>query len=183
MPEPPQIPSTARHYAEAIFQLAVEEGGFGRWGERLRHLGRLLEESQMGSTLVDPTLRVSQKLELCRAVLQRDRASDKEAGNLLLLLVSSRRQRLLPAIESAYQELVDRREGRTLAQVTTAVELEPEQQRQMEADLSKRLKLEVRFQTKVDPSLLGGAVVRVGDKVFDLSLRTRLSQLRQELAQ
>ncbi|MGH7691578.1 MAG: F0F1 ATP synthase subunit delta [Candidatus Dormibacteria bacterium] len=181
MPEVPRIPSTARHYAEALFQLAQEEGDFDPWTLRLERLRQLLEGSQLGATMADPSLRVAQKLEVCRAVLARDRALERVAGNLLLVLVNSRRQRLLPAIQAGYQQLVDRQEGRVLAQLTTAVPLSGAEQRRLAAQLSRRLKLEIRFESTVDKGLLGGAVVRVGDRVFDASLTTRLQQLRQEL--
>jgi len=181
VPEAPRVPSTARHYAAAVFQLAQEEGAFGPWLERLGRLRQLLEESDLGQALADPSLRIAQKLQLCRAVLERDRAIDRLAGNLLLVLVSSQRQRLLPAIEEGYHQLVDKREGRVLARLTTAVPVSRADQLQLAKQLSQRLNLEVRFEADVDPSLLGGAVVRLGDRVFDASLTARLQQLRQDL--
>ncbi|HVC39288.1 MAG TPA: F0F1 ATP synthase subunit delta [Candidatus Dormibacteraeota bacterium] len=181
MPEALRVPSTALHYAEAVFQLAEDEGGFEPWRQRLTHLRQLLEESDLGRTIADPSLRVAQKLELCRAVLERDPALDRPGGNLLLVLVSSRRQALLAAIEAGYLQLVDKREGRVLAQLTTAVPVSAVEQTRLAEQLSRRLHLDVRFEAKVDPSLLGGAVVRVGDRVFDASLTTRLQRLRQDL--
>ncbi|HVB14146.1 MAG TPA: F0F1 ATP synthase subunit delta [Candidatus Dormibacteraeota bacterium] len=181
MPDAPRVPSTARHYAEAVFQLAEEEGDFAPWLTRLGRLRQLLEESDLGKTIAEPTLRIAQKVELCRAVLAQDGAIDKFAGNLLLVLITSQRQRLLPAIEEGYHQLVDKREGRVLAQLTTAVSVSAADQKQLAERLSERLHLAVRFEAKVDPSLLGGAVVRLGDRVFDASLTTRLQQLRQDL--
>lgn len=181
MPEAPRVPSTARHYAQAIFELAQDDGGFGPWQKRLGNLRQLLEDSDLAKTLAEPSLRISQKIELCQAVLAHDKGLDKPAANLLLVLVSSQRQRLLPAIEEGYHQLVDKREGRVLAQLTTAVAVSATEQKQLAEQLSERLHLDVRFEAKVDPSLLGGAVVRVGDHVFDASLTTRLQQLRQDL--
>jgi len=181
VPEAPRVPSTARHYAQAVFELAQEEGHFAAWQKRLLSLRQLLEDSGLGKTLAEPSLRIAQKIELCRAVVAQDKGLDKQAGNLLLVLVSSQRQRLLPAIEEGYQQLVDKREGRVLAQLTTAVPVSAAEQKQLAEQLSERLHLDVRFEAKVDPSLLGGAVVRVGDRVFDASVTTRLQQLRQDL--
>jgi F-type H+-transporting ATPase subunit delta len=175
------VPSTARHYAQAVFELAEEEKDFSPWQHRLERVRQLLEDSELGAAVGSPELAIAQKLELCRAVLDRDKEIDKLAGNLLLVLVSSQRQRLLPAIEEGYRELVDRRQGRVLAQLTTAVPLSAADQAGLAEQLSKRLHLDFRFEAKVDPGLLGGAVVRVGDRVFDASLRTRLQQLRQDL--
>ncbi len=181
MPDPPRVPSTARHYAQAIFELAEEETDFSLWQQRLERVRQLLEATELDAALGSPELAIAQKLELCRALLERDRHLDKLAGNLLLVLVSSQRQRLLPAIQEGYRQLVDRRQGRVLAQLTTAVPLSAADQAGLAEKLSERLHLECRFEAKVDPSLLGGAVVRVGDRVFDASLRTRLQQLRQDL--
>jgi F-type H+-transporting ATPase subunit delta len=175
------VPSTARHYAQAVFDLAAQEKDFSAWMRRLDLLGELLEKGDLGRTLADPSLRIAQKLELCRAVLERDAGIDRPAGNLLLLLVSSQRQRLLPAIREAYRELVDRKEGRVLAQLTTAIAVSETEQKRLAGELSERLHMDVRFEAKVDPSILGGVVVRVGDRVFDASLTARLQQLRQQL--
>jgi F-type H+-transporting ATPase subunit delta len=181
VPEAPRVPSTARHYAQAVFDLAEQEKDFSAWQHRLELLGELLEKGDLGKTLAEPSLRIAQKLELCRAILARDAGIDQPAGNLLLLLVSSQRQRLLPAIQEAYRELVDKREGRVLAQLTTAIPVTEAEQKRLADQLSKRLHVEVRFEAKVDPSILGGVVVRVGDRVFDASLTARLQQLRQQL--
>jgi F-type H+-transporting ATPase subunit delta len=181
VPDPPRVPSTARHYAQAVFELAEEEKDFVPWQRRLERVRQLLEETELGAAVASPELAIAQKLELCRALLERDKEMDKLAGNLLLVLVSSQRQRLLPAIEEGYRELVDRRQGRVVAQLTTAVPLSAADQAGLAKQLSERLHLDFRFEAKVDPSLVGGAVVRVGDRVFDASLRTRLQQLRQDL--
>jgi F-type H+-transporting ATPase subunit delta len=181
VPEAPRVPSTARHYAHAVFDLAEQEKDFSAWQRRLQLLQELLEKGDLGKTLAEPSLRIAQKLELCRAILERDAGIDQPARNLLLLLVSSQRQRLLPAIQGAYRELVDKTEGRVLAQLTTAIPVSEAEQKRLAGELSKRLKLEVRFEATVDPSILGGVVVRVGDRVFDASLTARLQRLRQQL--
>ncbi len=179
--EAPRVPSSARHYAEAVFELAREEGDLGRWERRLERIEELLSDPELAEAVSSPVLSLGQKLELCRALLAQDDRLDREAGNLLLVLVSGGRTQLLGAIREGYQELVDRQQGRVRAELTTAVRLSPEVEARLARSLSERLRLEVRFRSRVDPELLGGAVVRVGDRVFDASLRTKLEQLRQDL--
>ena len=179
--ETPRVPSTARHYAQAIFELAEQEQGFARWRERLRRLRELLERSELGAALRSPEFSAAQRRELAQAVLEQDREIDKEAANLLRLLIESRRTAMLAAIEAGYRQLVDRAEGRVAAQLSTAVEVAPGELARFSKELSTRLGVEVNFQAQVDPSLLGGAVVRVGDRVFDASLKTKLQQLRREM--
>lgn len=181
MPDQPRVPTSARHYAEAVFELAREEGDLSIWEKRLEQLDRLLQDRELFQALTSPVLSVGQQLELCRSVLAADRHLDKLAGNLLQVLVSGARLALLPAVEEGYRELVDREQGRVRAQLTTAVKLSSGAEAELAKRLSERLKLEVRFEARVDPELLGGAVVRVGDRVFDASLRTKLDQLRQDL--
>ncbi len=179
--ETPRVPSTARHYAQAIFELAEQEQGFARWRERLSRLREVLERSELGAALRSPEFSAAQRRELAQAVLEQDREIDKEAANLLRLLIESRRTAMLAAIEAGYRQLVDRAEGRVAAQLSTAVEVAPGELARFSKELSTRLGVEVNFQAQVDPSLLGGAVVRVGDRVFDASLKTKLQQLRREM--
>ncbi len=179
--EMPRVPSTARHYAQAIFELAEQEQSFAKWQERLSRLRKLLEGSELGAALRSPEFSASQRRELAQAVLARDPEIDKEAANLLRLLLDSRRTSMLAAIQAGYQQLLDRRDGRVAARISTAVEVSPEELAKFSKELSQRLGVDVNFEAQVDPSLLGGAVVRVGDRVFDASLKTRLQQLRREM--
>ena len=180
-PEAPRVPTTARHYAEAIFELAKDSGSFTPWSERLARLTHLLDDSQLGQAVASPQFSSSQQAELLRAVVSQDKEIDRAGENLLLLLIQSRRTAMLAAIEAGYAELVNRAEGRVSAVLSTAVEVSPEELARFGKELSERLGLEVNFQSEVDPDLLGGAVVRVGDRVFDASLKTRLQQLRREM--
>ncbi|MHB1502103.1 MAG: F0F1 ATP synthase subunit delta [Candidatus Dormibacteria bacterium] len=179
--ESPRVPSTARHYAKAIFELAQQDTAFDAWRRRLSRLRELLEGTALGPAMRSPEFSAAQRRQLAQAVLDRDSGIDKEAANLLRLLIESRRTALLRAIELGYQELVDRAEGRVKAQLATAVEVAPSELTRFSKELSARLGVEVNFQAQVDPSLLGGAVVRVGDRVFDASLKTKLQQLRREM--
>ncbi|MHB1523083.1 MAG: ATP synthase F1 subunit delta [Candidatus Dormibacteria bacterium] len=180
-PLPPRIPSTARHYAKALVELAEEEGSYSRWGERLELLVRLAQETDLGRALASPEYSTQQRRELATAVLSRVEGADLLARNLLLLLIASRRTRMLAQIRAAYLDLVERRQGRVSATVTTAVPLTSEQLERFGRELSQRAGREVKIASRVEGDLLGGAVVRVGDRVFDASLRTRLQQLRSRM--
>ncbi len=180
-PEPPRVPATARHYAQAIFELAQQEGDLHRWQVRLDQVRRLFQDTDLGAVVSAPLLSLAEKEELCREVLAHEPEIDKEAGNLLQLLVNTRRERMVPAIEEGYRELVDRAEHRIQATLTTAVGLDPAELGRLAEQLSQRLGLEVRLRTQTDPDVLGGAVLRLGDRVYDGSLRGRLEQLRQRM--
>ncbi len=180
-PAPPRIPSTARHYAKALVELAEAEGSYQKWSDRLTELTRLTEGTELGRTLASPEFSMAQRRELSDAVLGQEPEVDLVARNLMRLLIEGRRTRMLGSIAAAYRELVERREGRVTASLTTAIPISPVQLEEFSRELSERIGQAVSFRAKVDAELLGGAVVRVGDRVFDASLRTRLQQLRQRM--
>ncbi|HUY61026.1 MAG TPA: F0F1 ATP synthase subunit delta [Candidatus Dormibacteraeota bacterium] len=181
MPEPPRIPSNAQHYATALIDLARQEGGYEPWQARLARLQAVLGDPDLLALLHNPSLTTAQKVELTTQVLGADPAIDLQARNLALVLVSGHRQALLPAVAAAYGQRVDAAEGRVRARLTTAITLpEPELDR-LAATVSQHLGRRVLFDATVDPRIIGGMILRIGDRIFDGSLATRLSQLRQTL--
>ncbi len=181
MPEPPRIPSSARHYASALVDLARQEGGYEPWQGRLARLLSVLGDPDLVAALHDPSLTTGQKVELTTQVLGSDPAIDVLGRNLALVLVSSHRQALLPAVAAAYAQRVDAAEGRVRARLTTAIALPAPELDRLAATVSRRLGRQVLFDVSVDPRIIGGMILRIGDRIFDGSLATRLSQLRQTL--
>lgn len=177
----PRVPSSARHYASALLDLAEQEQTYDGWSRRLERLLALVQGTELGAALASPQYSGAQRRQLADAVLAREPEIDRPAVNLMRLLIASRRTALLPAIAQAYLELMERRQGKLRARLVTAVPLDAEELERFSSELSARLGRTVAFRAEVDPDLLGGAVVRVGDRVFDASLRTRLQQLRQKM--
>jgi F-type H+-transporting ATPase subunit delta len=100
---------------------------------------------------------------------------------VLKLLVLGRRTPLISQIRQEFEALVNEAAGRTEVELTVAIELSAEERRRLEALLNEKSGSEVRVDVRVDPGILGGAIVRQGDHVTDGSLRRRLQELRQEL--
>lgn len=106
-----------------------------------------------------------------------------QAQNFAKLLIARRRVALAPRIARLFNRLADEHEGVVEAEIATAVELDPRVRERVERALTEGLGArEVRLQHHTDPTLLGGIVIRVGDKIVDGSVRTRLRLLRQHLA-
>lgn len=129
--------------------------------------------------LADPSVPLERRVEGVRAVT---RSEPRPVAGLLELLVRRDRIALLPAIARAYADLVDRREGIAKAKITTAVELDEAQQRDAVARLERSSGKAIRATFDVDPALIGGARVQVGDHLIDSSVRTRLDALQRTLA-
>ena len=172
--------AAARRYARAIFELATEQGQVEEWAGRLATVREVLELPEVRNVLANPSIAVQRREEAVAALLG-DRVG-VEGVNLGKLLVGAGRVDDLDGIVEEYGRLADEAAGRVKADVTAAVELTPEEAERLARDLSRRLGAEVRVTATVDRAILGGLVVRLGDRVIDASVATRLQQLRRKLA-
>jgi len=172
--------AAAKRYARAIFELAKEEGLVDRWAERLKTVRDILGRPEVTNVLSNPTIDVRRREEAAAALLERH--AGREVLNLARLLVGANRVGELDGIIEQFQLLADEDAGRVRATATTAVPLTRSDADKLEASLSRRLGREVRLHNHVDRAIIGGLVLRMGDRVIDASVATRLQQLRRQLA-
>lgn len=172
--------AAARRYARAIFELAKEEGQVDAWAARLSTLRDALAQGEVRTILANPTIPVQRREEVAAALVPD--GAGTEAVNLVRLLVGAGRLADVDRIAEEYERLADEDAGRVRATAITAVPLSPAESDRLTADLSRRLGQEVRLESRVDPAIVGGLVLRVGDRVMDGSVATRLQQLRRHLA-
>lgn len=168
----------ARRYAEAVFGIARDQGSFDRWANDLRSIARAQEDEAFARVLDSPVVDKGVKESMLGQYLD---GASQEALNLARLLLHKGRFALAPQIESHYQELVNEHQGIATADVASAAPLSPEQLRAVEAKLSSMTGRRVVAQQRVDPSLLGGIVARVGDQLIDASVKGRLEALKRRL--
>ena len=169
----------ARPYAQAVFDLAREEGSALRWSEMLEWLSELVAVPDMAGLIASPTADRAALLGLI-GELGGERL-DQQGRNLARLLADNRRLPLLPRIAERYEALRADDERRAAAQVITARALSPEQRDALAAALEASLGRNVRLDCQVDERLLGGALIRVGDRVIDGTAAGRLRQLAQQI--
>jgi F-type H+-transporting ATPase subunit delta len=170
-------PQAAKRYAQAAFAIAREDRTVEQWRADLADIATVLTASEAAPFFADGRIPLERRLAMV------DRALDlpPKALNLARLLVSKGRSGEAAEVARAFKQMADELEGIVEARVTTAIELNPDQLREVEQKLSTSLNRRVRTTASVDPAILGGMVVRVGDRVIDGSVRTRLKRLRQEL--
>ena len=170
---------TARRYAQALFDLAREQGETEQWLDQLRGAAERLTEPQAALYLGVPRVPTEDKLALVRQALA-------DAHPMVVNAVSLMTQRgavgALPQVASAYGGLLDESLGRARANVTSAEALSQAQRGKLGGLLQTMLNKEIVLDASVDPAVIGGVVVRVGDQVIDGSVRTRLHGLRRSLA-
>ncbi len=174
-------PVSARRYAQAVFQLAVEHDDLEKWLDDLTILADSVTSSQFLDFMSQPRVPTAAKLEVIRESLG-DSVS-RLALNLISLLATRNLGHILPEIADQYQELLDSHQGIERAEVVSAVPLTDEQH-QRAVDLLEGISgHEVRLSARVEPALIGGMIMRIGDRVVDGSTRSKLQAMRRELSE
>ena len=173
--------TAAYRYAKALFGLAEDEHRHREVRDELGELTSLFESSrELREALLTPLHPASDRKSALRAISDRISVSPL-VNNFISYLIDQRRLIDFEAIVQAYDELADEAEGLLTAEVISASPLDDRRKDRLRRALSERTGREVRLEIEVDPSLIGGAIAKVGDLVFDGSLRTQLGQLRANL--
>ncbi len=174
--------AAARRYAKALFELARDADRVVPVRDELDTLGGLLDEhEELASVLLQPLHPASQRRGVLNGLLERMNASEL-LRHFLAFLIDQRRLLDLEAIRGEYARLADEAAGKKKALVVAARPLRDEQVDRLRSALSARTGQDLELEVEIDPKLLGGVVAKVGDLVFDGSLRTQLEQLRGALA-
>jgi F-type H+-transporting ATPase subunit delta len=172
--------TSARRYAEAAYAIALRDDAVESWLADLRVAAGALGGGEPAQLLASPVIPVTARLEAVEATL-RGRVSDK-VRNLVSLLVRRGRIDQLTAVVAEFQRLRDARAGIVQATVTSAAPLTDADVAALRDRLTGMTSGTVEIRTRVDPTLLGGVTVRLGDRLIDGSVRGRLDRLRSRLA-
>ena len=169
-----------RRYALAIMEIAREQQSFARWGEVLDALSALTAEPRFVNALQGDGMTDERFQDVVRQIVA---AVTPIEMNVFRLLRRKNRLALGPSIASYFHELWDEERAVERAVVRTAVALDDPTRDRIREQLARQTGKTIELETEVDPSLLGGAVIRIGDRLIDGSTRTRLRQLRGRLQQ
>jgi len=170
--------SSARRYAEALYQIGTAEKAVDEFGVSLQRLHEALS-GEILRALRNPGV----PLRARRAALDAAAAAEPKAiRSLLDLLLERERVALFPQIATAYVDLVERRAGIVKGTITTAKEISANEREELVRRLERSSGKKIRATFAVDESLIGGAKVQVGDRLIDSSLKAQLDELRRELA-
>jgi F-type H+-transporting ATPase subunit delta len=169
----------ARRYAQAYFQLARDAGRMEPWGADLARAVEMFEQPAVAEAMRNPRVPLQERVRLA---LNLTDGLQPETRNLVRLLVERGRTEALPAVLERYRALADEASGLTRVEVTAAVPLDQALEKDIRDTLSRRLGGSIHTTVRQDPSIIGGLIIRIGDRVIDSSVRTRLQQLRAALA-
>jgi F-type H+-transporting ATPase subunit delta len=174
--------SLSRRYAKALFEIGSTQGGLDKIGADIHTLAQAMKESaELASVLASPAIRMSDRRKVLDGLLQRIGVVTV-TRNFVYLLLDGERLSSLPAISRELDAMIEAKAGRVAAEIVSAKPLDPAQLSQITAALEKLSGKKVTLAKREDPELLGGVVAKVGDTVYDGSLRTQLRNLRDELS-
>lgn len=171
----------AKRYARALFDLASVADNVERIGSEVAVVGELLEtDADLNTALLSPVLPRTSKAEILDALIDAAGA-DPLVANFLRVLLDAGRLPVLADIHGAYTALADEASGRVRGEAVTPMALEPADLEALRDALAESLGKEVFLDAREDPSILGGVIARVGNLVFDGSLRTQLIRMKETL--
>jgi F-type H+-transporting ATPase subunit delta len=173
-------PTTAgRRYAEAAFQVALRDGELDGWRDDLVLAADMLARPEVERVVDSPAVPLAQRLGVVSALLEsRIRPG---ALRLVSLLVERGRVRDLPRVSEQFQRQLNAHRGIVVATVTSAAPLTKDETAAIRTRVEAMAGSTVDLRTAIDPALLGGLTVQIGDRLLDASIRGRLERLRDQL--
>jgi F-type H+-transporting ATPase subunit delta len=175
------LKSASLQYANALADITLAQNAAEPVSKQLADFGAVYAESaELRNFLASPAVDRAAKHGVVEKLIARLGAS-KILRNFLFVVTDHQRTHVLPEIITAFQEVVRRRQGITEAEIRSAFELSAEQKAEFAKAIERLTGKRVETKYSLEPGLLGGAVVRIGDTIYDGSLRNRLNELRTRL--
>ena len=169
---------SGQRYAQAIFELALQNDQLELWSNDLRLADQVLQDEEFRAFLSHAEVPLERKINAVNTVLE---SVDPLVKNLVALLVTRGVASLMHDVQTAYNRLVDAHRGRQQVEVTSAVPLSDQELERITRFASNLINKEVVVSTQVDESILGGVVIQIGDQLLDGSTRSRLEALRKQI--
>jgi F-type H+-transporting ATPase subunit delta len=171
--------TAARRYAEAAFEIATRDDALDGWAGGLELAGAVVSDPKAAAFVDSPAVPLEKRV----AVLESALAGRAPEGvvRLAKLLAQRRATARLPAISAEYRRRLNRERGIVEALVTSAVPLTPDETEALRRKISQMTDRTVELRAEIDESLIGGLTVRIGDTLYDASVRGRLERLRERL--
>lgn len=171
--------ATARRYAEAVFEIGVEQHTVDRWREDVGTVAEYFGNHQLAFILNEPNIQFPKKEQVVRDLL--GGKVRHEALAFALLLVERGLVDLAPRVRDEFERMYNDYHNQVVAELTTAMPLDSETRAVVVQDLQHLTGKKILLREQVDPAILGGAIARVGDTLIDGSVRRRLTLLKQQL--
>lgn len=174
-----ELVTIARPYAEAVFQLAREKSNLAGWSDMLALLAAVVRDPQVQACISNPNVSTQQIEALVLGIA--GAKLDGMGRNFAQVLAQNKRLELLPQIQALYEVLRHENEGVLEARIVSALPINDEQTKQLVSRLETKYQRKISAQVEVDPQLIGGVKIMVGDKVIDATVRGKLDAMAAAL--
>ncbi len=171
--------TVARPYADAVYKHAVNKNTLNEWSRMLDYAAALAEDEQIKLLVGNPAVSAKQLGELL--IEAGKRVFNDEGKNLLTLLAENNRVEVLPQISQIFEQLKAQHDGVLEAKIITAFAINDRQLKKLVSDLEQKFKSKIEAKVSVDPELIGGVKVEIGDEVLDTSVRAKLESMAVSL--
>jgi F-type H+-transporting ATPase subunit delta len=176
--------AAATRYARALFDVALKEANVERAQSDLQAFADLVSRHEVLShTLANPAVPAAKKRTVVQSLLDRTGGITPAVSKLMLLLADRDRLVLLPEIATAYRARLLDHQKVIRGEVTTAIPIPPEKVRALEQGLGRATGRRVVLEPRVDPSIIGGVITRLGSTVYDGSITTQLQKMKEALTE
>ena len=173
--------AVARRYAKALLLISKDDGQTDSYREELSGFAKLMErESALNQAITNPLYERSSRRKVLQSVVD-NLGISKTVKSFLLLLFDKGRFGFIGSIDDFYQKLADELKGIARASLVSATKLSDDTVEKIRAALSKKTNKEIVLEVEQDPELIGGIVTKIGDLVWDGSIKTQLSNMRETL--
>jgi ATP synthase F1 delta subunit len=171
----------ARVYGSSLFEVATKQGKLDVVREQLAQFADAVRASQQLQVfLFSPYFSTQEKQAGLERALE---GADEVLMRFLELLIEKHRMPVLFRIRQEYESLCERAERRLRVEITSAVELDPAMAQEVAEQIGEHTGRRIELRRRVDPEIIGGLILRVGNSILDASVRTRLERLRRQVAQ
>ena len=175
-----ELVTIARPYAEAAFKLAAESGNYSGWSDMLELIEAVVQDENIAPRIGDPGVPAHTLESVILGIL--GAKLDGHGRNLVQVLIQNGRLGIVSQIKDLYEDRRREHEGVVEAKIVAAMPLSDDQVRQLLATLEAKFGRKVKALVEIDPELLGGAKIFIGDKVIDATVRGRLDAMAAALA-
>ncbi len=164
--------TVARPYAEAAYKFAVESKELSQWSKILQLAAAIAEDDRVKRLIGSPLISVNQLSELILEI--GGKKFTAEARNLIVLMAENKRLLLLPQVSQLFEQLKAQHEGILEAKIISAFKMQGDQVDKLVDNLERKFNRKIEAQVSVDPELIGGVRVEIGDETLDASVRGKL---------
>lgn len=178
---------SVKRYAQVIFEIAKEGNKLEEWKEALGKISEIMQNNELTTILDNPKVPLKSKRELLEkcmglSAIRMEEKTFAEMQNLATLLVTKNAIRNASLIESEYNVLLDIHTGIKRAKITTAISLEEQDKQNIISNLENLTNKKVSADFEINPNIVGGAIIKIGDRLIDGSIKNKLINLKNSLS-